>query len=888
MLNTDINDDIPPGFKLRHILRGHTEAVNRIAWSSDGQILASSSNDFTIKLWDTMTGQYFQTLRAGLNSSITWSPDGHILAAGAIGSLILWDRDTGQLLRALGGHSSWVLNLLWSPDGQTLASAAKDNIIRLWDIGTGKLLRSLIGHSDEINSLAWSPDGQTLASAAKDNIIKLWDIGTGKLLRSLIGHSDEINSLAWSPDGQTLASAAKDRTILLWRPQTGQEMAILEGHTTDVLCISFFFNGRLLASKSLDGAIRLWNPYTRKMLVVFNEPRSDLWFKRNTGLVFHPKKPVLASFGEGNRIYIWDLNLTTILNVNSSAISLNYTNAKVALVGDTGVGKSGLGLVLSNQEFIPTDSTHGRNVWTFDNQEIEFDDGHKETHETFLWDLAGQPSYRLIHQLHLNEAAIALVVFDACSETDPFKGVYYWDRALRQVQHLQGNIAPTMKKLLVAARLDRGGIRVSRTRIDKLRDDLGFVDYFETSAKEGWGIAELIKVIKETIDWEILPKVTSTELFLNIKDFLISEKETGRQLSTVEDLYHTFLRLDKSLINTEELHAQFETCVGRLESQDLIRRLSFGNLVLLQPELLDIYASALVNAVRDEPDGLGSISEEKAREGDFLMPTKERLTDKGQEKLLLIAMIEDLLRHEIALREHAADGTFLIFPSQSTREKQDLSDPEGKAVVFSFEGPVLNIYATLAVRLSHSGVFRKKELWKDAVTYMTWMGGTCGIFLRNLGEGYGELVLFFDRMASQETRYQFEKYAQIHLERWALPESIKRKSILPLACSKCGESFTEAQIAHRRKIGFSWIQCSVCETRISLLSDDKHVSLVPKMDFAADTQRASEVNASILQGRREVGDFDVFLCHNYQDKPNYGGNTRVHEACCQRVSKAAR
>src|SRR5258708_39489101 len=94
-----------------------------------------------------------------------------------------------------------------------------------------------------------------------------------------------------------------------------------------------------------------------------------------------------------------------------------------------------------------------------------------------------------------------------------------------------------------------------------------------------------------------------------------------------------------------------------------------------------------------------------------------RAFHEEQEKLLLIAMVEDLLRYEIALREQGDDGAYLVFPSQSTRENPDLPNPEGKAVIFGFEGPVQNVYATLAVRLSHSGLFQKKELWKNAVTY---------------------------------------------------------------------------------------------------------------------------------------------------------------------------
>ena len=118
-----------------------------------------------------------------------------------------------------------------------------------------------------------------------------------------------------------------------------------------------------------------------------------------------------------------------------------------------------------------------------------------ETHETLLWDLAGQPGYRLIHQLHLNEIAIALVIFDTRSETDPFAGVRHWDRALTQAQRFQPSSSPLLKKFLIAARADRGGIGVSQKRIDTWVKELGFDGYFETSAKEGWQIPELAKTI---------------------------------------------------------------------------------------------------------------------------------------------------------------------------------------------------------------------------------------------------------------------------------------------------------------------------------------------------------------------------------------------------------
>jgi hypothetical protein len=396
-------------------------------------------------------------------------------------------------------------------------------------------------------------------------------------------------------------------------------------------------------------------------------------------------------------------------------------------------------------------------------------------------------------------------------------------------------------------------------------------DYFETSAKDGRNIAPLIERIKATIDWDALPWVRSTEFFQRMKAFLIAQKEAERSLSTTDDLYELFLKSEETpSTETSDLRAQFETCIGRIESRDLIRRLSFGNLILLQPELLDVYASALVIAVRDEPDGLGSISEQMAKTGIFPVPEDQRLENKKQEELLLIAMVEDLLYHEIALREHADDGAYLIFPSQSTRQNPDLPDPEGKEVVFRFEGPMQNIYATLSVRLSHSGLFKMKELWKNAVTYTTKMGGTFGLFLQNSGEGQGELMLFFDQEAREEARFHFEEYIFAHLQRQALPEGIQRRRIF--VCTHCNTPVSEIQVTRRRELDFSSIRCNVCETEISLLDREERLittpsSLVHAMDHAADQQRDRETALSQLEGKIATNDFDVFLCHKGEDKP---------------------
>jgi len=555
---------------------------------------------------------------------------------------------------------------------------------------------------------------------------------------------------------------------------------------------------------------------------------------------------------------------------------VEYANAKVVLVGDSGVGKSGLALVLTGQPFSPTESTHGRQVLRFDSQELSVGSGRTEIRETVLWDLAGQPGYRLVHQLDLSDVAAAVVVFDARSETDPLSGALHWVRALRQAQGATGN--SVLPKLLVAARVDRGGLAISRERVDDFMRAYELRGYYETSAKEGSNVAALGEAIRQAIDWDALPKVSSNALFERIKNCVNDEQRAHRVLSTTEDLYRLFLNTPQAPEPSAVLRAQFETCLGRVESLGLIRRLSFGNLVLLQPEMLAGFASALINAARSEPDGLGSIAEARARAGVFYIPDDDRLQDREQRQLLLIATVEHLLRHEIAFREDAD----LVFPSQLTRENPELPDPEGKAVTFGFEGPLLNIYATLAVRLAHTGLLSKKELWKNAASFSARVGGTAGIFLREIEEGRGELTLFFDGAASEETRFQFEEYIRAHLELRTVPGTLMRRRIF--VCSECKTPVTDLVATRRRERNLDWLACPVCSARVSLRDREERLITVPasivgEMDGKADSQRVRETAVSILQGKIATEDFDVFLCHNSQDKgavKKIGEELKVH------------
>jgi WD40 repeat protein len=242
------------------------------------------------------------------------------------------------------------------------------------------------------SSLEWSPVGAGLAATFADSTIEIYDSETLGRRQTFTEPDSQALCATWMPDGHMLAAAFLDGTVRLWNLGTGAQTRILEGHMDAVTFVAFSHDGQLLASKSLDDTVRLWRCDTWGTVAVLHEPVSGTWF---SGLAFHPKVPFLATLGEKDTIIrIWELDTSALLSAVPVTPSVHYTNAKVVLIGDSGVGKSGLGLVLSGHYFTPTESSHGRHAWTFDRRTAALEGGRVEMHETLLWDLAGQPGYR--------------------------------------------------------------------------------------------------------------------------------------------------------------------------------------------------------------------------------------------------------------------------------------------------------------------------------------------------------------------------------------------------------------------------------------------------------------------------------------------------------------
>ncbi|HYW85830.1 MAG TPA: WD40 repeat domain-containing protein, partial [Spirochaetia bacterium] len=224
-------------------------SVGGLAYSPDGKVIAATSQDGLVGLWDADTGKEFRRFyfyhddeekRAFWNvrtTHLAFRPDGRRLAvpgqnvrkAGHPGEVGIFRTETGERLLTLNGHAFTVFSVVFSPDGRFLASGSSDDTCRIWDASTGKLLHTLRGHDDSVYQVLFSPSGKWLATADLGGVVMLWDPSTGKAIRTLKAHEGSVRSLATNARGTILATGSSDGTVRVWDVRTGRVRAKYQG-----------------------------------------------------------------------------------------------------------------------------------------------------------------------------------------------------------------------------------------------------------------------------------------------------------------------------------------------------------------------------------------------------------------------------------------------------------------------------------------------------------------------------------------------------------------------------------------------------------------------------------------------------------------------------------
>jgi WD40 repeat protein len=322
-------------------LSGHSDEVRGVAWSPDGERLATSSADGTVRLWDAATGDELLVLHGLVDDLwfVAWSPSGDQLVASGGTVLPVWDVSRRPL--RLSGHTDDVWDAQWSPDGRRIGTSSYDSTARIWDAATGEELLTL-EHPAPARFFNWSPDGRRIVTTGQDGVARVWDTGSGELLLEIAAReTDFFFTASWSPDGSRLAASYGGEAIVniydaetgdsltsfyagdfahrlpwspegdrivtggnsgsgVWDPTTGE--ALLEMPADDrVYNADWSPDGERLVLGERYGKARVMDATSGEELLVFSPHSDDIWHA-----TWSPDGTRIVSGDESGEVKVWD------------------------------------------------------------------------------------------------------------------------------------------------------------------------------------------------------------------------------------------------------------------------------------------------------------------------------------------------------------------------------------------------------------------------------------------------------------------------------------------------------------------------------------------------------------------------------------------------------
>jgi WD40 repeat protein len=307
-----------------------------VAFSPDGDQLATSGSDNIVRIWDAQSGKEVRLFRG--HEHLRWlayGADGkRLLSAGsnplraAPGEVNVWDTMRDQDVQTFSAHRHGVLSLAFHPGGKLLASAGlpepfanifgeRRGEVKLWDVVAGREKRliwewgrSVKGVGNRVNALAFSPDGKLLATAGRDGLL-LWDWATGRRIPRVMGHppNGAVTCLAFSRGGKWLASGGPDGSVRLWDVRTAKQVrefprAGERFGRVSVLGVALDRSGDRLAAGYDNGTVAIWDTATAEQILSLK--------KVHAPLAFHPGGKWLAAAGEGKDgflVRLWDASM---------------------------------------------------------------------------------------------------------------------------------------------------------------------------------------------------------------------------------------------------------------------------------------------------------------------------------------------------------------------------------------------------------------------------------------------------------------------------------------------------------------------------------------------------------------------------------------------------
>jgi WD40 repeat protein len=338
---------------------GHHGPVTSLAVAPAGSLLATGSDDKTVRVWEVTSGKQVRTYHGHLDkvTAVAIRPDSRQVASASFdGSIRLWDLNTTDEHRAFTEATESLWSVAYNPDGKRVATAGADKVIRVYDTATGKLEASLSGTKAPITSLVFFPDSNELAAAGGDRTVSIWDIARQKMVKEFPPHESPILSLALTDGGKLILSGSADRTVRafardgdkplwVWSGRSAvcavaagkdgksvavgladgtvvvlnisgavpREISLQSAHVAGVAGVSYSPDGTRLATVGGDGVLHIWTVNESGALALLtsfegqNKPGTSNNFSPLTGVAFSPDNRYIATVGADTIVHVWSI-----------------------------------------------------------------------------------------------------------------------------------------------------------------------------------------------------------------------------------------------------------------------------------------------------------------------------------------------------------------------------------------------------------------------------------------------------------------------------------------------------------------------------------------------------------------------------------------------------
>jgi eukaryotic-like serine/threonine-protein kinase len=283
--------------------RGHTGTISAVAFSPDGQRIATAATDRTARVWDTNTGEVLRIVEVAAPEGLVYlclafNADGTRIVTGGDDKALVWDIATGEIVARLLGHTGRIKSIVYSPDGSQILTASLDSQAMLWNAQTGQWLKTFKRDPSELEGACFSPDGTRVLTTHRGGAARIWDTQTGEhLLR--ISNQDIALSAQFSPDGKRIVCSVgnENETVRLFETWTGELPVRIKGAVHPGTIVSFSSDGSTVVTRTLLGETRVWDALTGEEVQSHGIPRLA-----NSGII-SPDGRQIAHL-TGNRVEI--------------------------------------------------------------------------------------------------------------------------------------------------------------------------------------------------------------------------------------------------------------------------------------------------------------------------------------------------------------------------------------------------------------------------------------------------------------------------------------------------------------------------------------------------------------------------------------------------------